>query len=106
MWAGYAFSKDYRERRGHAYMLDDQTFTERQQFYPPGTCLNCHASMLAIYNQLGNGDMLKGFEAINHMKYTGARQYAKHPVACIDCHDPQNDAIADYRPLSSKESVH
>lgn len=30
MWAGYAFSKDYRERRGHAYMLEDQTFTERQ----------------------------------------------------------------------------
>ncbi len=30
MWAGYAFSADYRERRGHAYMLDDQTFTERQ----------------------------------------------------------------------------
>src|SRR5579871_6508207 len=25
MWAGYAFSADYRERRGHAYMLDDQT---------------------------------------------------------------------------------
>ena len=24
MWAGYAFSADYRERRGHAYMLDDQ----------------------------------------------------------------------------------
>jgi len=30
MWAGYAFSKDFREERGHAYMLDDQTFTERQ----------------------------------------------------------------------------
>jgi nitrite reductase (cytochrome c-552) len=25
MWAGYAFSKDYRERRGHAYRLEDQT---------------------------------------------------------------------------------
>ena len=29
MWAGYAFAKDFREERGHAYMLDDQTFTER-----------------------------------------------------------------------------
>src|SRR6201997_312163 len=29
IWAGYSFSADYRERRGHAYMLDDQTFTER-----------------------------------------------------------------------------
>jgi len=98
MWAGYAFSKDYRERRGHAYMLEDQTFTERQQFNPPGACLNCHASMVATYNQLGNGDMFKGFEAVNHMKYTEARQYAKHPVACIDCHDPQSMQLRVTRP--------
>src|SRR5215813_12235241 len=98
MWAGYAFSKDYRERRGHAYMLEDQTFTERQQFNPPGACLNCHASMVTIYNQLGNGDMFKGFQAVNHMKYSEARQYAKHPVACIDCHDPQSMQLRVTRP--------
>lgn len=98
MWAGYAFSKDYRERRGHAYMLEDQTFTERQQFNPPGACLNCHASMVTVYNQLGNGDMFKGFEAVNHMKYMEARQYAKHPVACIDCHDPQTMQLRVTRP--------
>lgn len=46
MWAGYAFSKDFREERGHAYMLDDQTFTERQKVtHQPGTCINCHASV-------------------------------------------------------------
>jgi nitrite reductase (cytochrome c-552) len=98
MWAGYAFSKDYRERRGHAYMLDDQTFTERQQFNPPGACLNCHGSMVTVYNQLGNGDMFKGFEKINHMKYQEARQYAKHPIACIDCHDPQSMQLRVTRP--------
>ncbi len=98
MWAGYAFSKDYRERRGHAYMLEDQTFTERQQFNPPGACLNCHASMVTVYNQAGKGDMLQGFQAINHMKYMEARQYAKHPVACIDCHDPQTMQLRVTRP--------
>jgi len=98
MWAGYAFSKDYRERRGHAYMLDDQTFTERQQANPPGACLNCHASMVTVYNQAGNGDMMKGFQAINHMKYAEARQFAKHPVACIDCHDPQTMQLRVTRP--------
>ena len=36
IWAGYSFSADYRERRGHAYMLEDQTFRERQKFAPPG----------------------------------------------------------------------
>src|SRR6187397_1321245 len=45
MWAGYAFSKDFREERGHAYMLSDQEFTERQHFAKqPGTCIHCHAS--------------------------------------------------------------
>ena len=40
MWAGYAFAADFREERGHAYMLDDQTFTERQQVVKqPGTCM-------------------------------------------------------------------
>lgn len=98
MWAGYAFSIDYRERRGHAYMLDDQTFTQRQQANPPGACLNCHASMVTVYNQAGNGDMFKGFEQINHMKYTDARKFAKHPVACIDCHDPETMALRVTRP--------
>lgn len=98
MWAGYAFSIDYRERRGHAYMLDDQTFTERQKANPPGACLNCHASMVTVYNQLGGGDMMKGFEVVNHMKYPEARQYAKHPVACIDCHEPKTMQLRVTRP--------
>ena len=44
MWSGYAFSKDFREERGHAYMLEDQIHTKRQKVGQPGTCINCHAS--------------------------------------------------------------
>ena len=45
MWQGYAFAADFREERGHAYMLDDQKFTQRQKVVQqPGACLNCHAS--------------------------------------------------------------
>lgn len=99
MWAGYAFSKDYRERRGHAYMLDDQTFTERQRVVQqPGTCLNCHASMYTVYMKLGDGNITKGFETINHMPYAQARKYAQHPVACIDCHEPKTMALRITRP--------
>lgn len=40
MWAGYAFARDFREERGHAYMLEDQMFTERQvAAVQPGACL-------------------------------------------------------------------
>ena len=99
MWAGYAFSKDFREERGHAYMLDDQTFTERQQVVKqPGTCVNCHASAYVAYKQLGGGDIFKGFEALNKLPYFEARKVVTHPVACIDCHDSQTMQLRVTRP--------
>ena len=99
MWAGYAFSKDFREERGHAYMLDDQTFTERQQVVKqPGTCVNCHASVYVTYKQLGGGDITKGFEQLNQMPYFEARKVVTHPVACIDCHDSQTMQLRVTRP--------
>ncbi|MEW6128557.1 MAG: ammonia-forming cytochrome c nitrite reductase subunit c552 [Acidobacteriota bacterium] len=99
MWAGYAFSKDFREERGHAYMLDDQTFTERQQAaQQPGTCMQCHASVYVPYKKLGGGDLIKGFEAMNQMSYTEARKLVEHPVGCIDCHDPSNMQLRVTRP--------
>ena len=31
LWAGYTFAIDFRGERGHAYMLEDQTFTQRHK---------------------------------------------------------------------------
>jgi nitrite reductase (cytochrome c-552) len=99
LWAGYAFSRDFREERGHAYMLDDQIFTERQQATSqPGTCLHCHASMYVPYMKAGNGDLIKGFEQLNPLPYAEARRQVKHPVACIDCHDPATMQLRVTRP--------
>jgi nitrite reductase (cytochrome c-552) len=99
MWAGYAFATDFREERGHAHMLEDQAFTERQHVTKqPGTCLNCHASMWVAYKKLGNGDIFKGFEAINKMSYFEAAKHVTHSVACIDCHDPNTMALRVTRP--------
>jgi nitrite reductase (cytochrome c-552) len=99
MWAGYAFAKDFREERGHAYMLDDQTFTERQVVtQQPGTCMHCHASVYVPYRQLGGGDLIKGFDLMNQMKYQDARKLVTHPVACIDCHDPATMQLRVTRP--------
>jgi nitrite reductase (cytochrome c-552) len=99
MWAGYAFAVDFREERGHAYMLDDQTFTQRQEVVKqPGTCVNCHASAYLAYNRLGGGDIFKGFEELNKKPYFEARKEVSHPVACIDCHDSQTMALRITRP--------
>jgi nitrite reductase (cytochrome c-552) len=99
MWAGYAFASDFREERGHAYMLDDQTFTERQVVVQqPGTCMHCHASVYVPYKKLGGGDLIKGFEAMNRMTYQEARKQVAHPVACIDCHDSGTMQLRVTRP--------
>lgn len=99
LWAGYAFSADFREERGHAYMLADQEFTGRQAFAKqPGTCINCHASVYVPFKKLGNGDRFAGFEAINQMPYLEARKHVEHPVSCIDCHDSKTMELRVTRP--------
>jgi len=98
MWAGYAFAKDFREERGHAYMLADQTYTQRQQVAQPGTCLHCHASIVVPYTKAGNGDLTKGFEKLNQIPFAEARKLVTHPVACIDCHDPTTMQLRISRP--------
>jgi len=99
MWAGYAFSKDFREERGHAHMLEDQTFTERQSVAKqPGACLQCHASVYVAYKDLGEGDLELGFNRMNPMPYAEARSRVQHPIACIDCHDPGTMALRVTRP--------
>jgi nitrite reductase (cytochrome c-552) len=99
MWAGYAFATDFREERGHAYMLADQTYTERQIVArQPGTCLNCHASTYAAFKRLGDGDLVKGFERMNALPYAEARKLVSHPVTCLDCHDPKTMQLRITRP--------
>ncbi len=117
LFAGYAFSIDYREERGHAYMLSDQRETERvTKFKQPGSCLQCHSSNTQAYRQAGlsagapgtlsdalfspNGkqQLFKGFEEVCAMPFTEASKLVTHPVACIDCHDPQSMQLRVTRP--------
>lgn len=99
LWAGYAFAEDFREERGHAYMLSDQIYTRRQDVAPhPGTCLHCHASVYVPYLRLGDGDLFAGWERANRMAYSEAVGHVEHPVACIDCHAPQTMELRVTRP--------
>jgi nitrite reductase (cytochrome c-552) len=117
LFQGYAFGVDYREERGHAYMLSDQEETERvKQFKQPGACLHCHASILPAYREMGrragapDGNLaaqtMKGFEAVCAMPYAEARNLTdakgrkliQHPVTCLDCHDPASMQLRVTRP--------
>jgi nitrite reductase (cytochrome c-552) len=103
MFRGYAFSIDYRDRRGHAFMLTDQEGTERLTKPQSGSCLHCHASIMPLYRELGGGDAMRGFEQTFQYSYQdlSAKLHASghaHPVSCVDCHAPENMALRVTRP--------
>jgi nitrite reductase (cytochrome c-552) len=103
MFLGYAFSIDYRDRRGHAYMLSDQEATKRLTKPQTGSCLHCHASVMPLYRELGNGDAAKGlavsykfsYQELNKKLYDSGHA---HPVSCVDCHDPKTMQLRVTRP--------
>lgn len=114
---GYAFALDFRKRRGHAYMLDDQRATKRVTDRPQsGACLHCHASSTVLYREAGlkagapgsmkaefdspeaRAQLMAGFQAVGKMPYKEATLLAKHPVACIDCHDPKTNQLRVTKP--------
>ena len=99
LWAGYAFAHDFREERGHAFMLEDQTYTGRQSVaQQPGACLQCHSSAYAPMMTLGEGDLMKGFAKMNQMPFAEARKLVSHPVTCLDCHAPDTMQLRITRP--------
>jgi nitrite reductase (cytochrome c-552) len=103
MFAGYAFAIDYRDRRGHAYMLHDQEQTKRLTKPQTGSCLHCHASIMPLYRQLGGGDAMKGFEESYKFSYQDLSQKLRdsghaHPVSCVDCHEPSSMTLRVTRP--------
>ncbi|HEX9719863.1 MAG TPA: ammonia-forming cytochrome c nitrite reductase subunit c552 [Ramlibacter sp.] len=103
MFLGYAFSIDYRDRRGHAYMLQDQENTQRQTKPQTGSCLHCHGSVMPLYRQMGGGDAMKGFEMSYKLTYKEMNQKLHdmghaHTVTCADCHDPKTMQLIVTRP--------
>jgi nitrite reductase (cytochrome c-552) len=103
MFAGYAFAIDYRDRRGHAFMLHDQESTKRLTVPQSGSCLHCHAAVMPLYRALGNGDVMKGCDEAAALSYQDASAKLHelghaHPVTCADCHEPNTMRLRVTRP--------
>ena len=93
LWAGYAFSKDHNEERGHYYMLTDQKETERVKIVDqPGACANCHAAEAPqLIEEMG-------WEEFNHTPYNELQEQLHLGTSCADCHDPETMALRITRP--------
>ena len=93
LWAGYAFSKDHNEERGHFYAQSDQEETQRVKLVEqPGACINCHAAEApGLIAEMG-------WEEFNHTPYTDLVDKLHFGSSCSDCHDPQTMDLRLTRP--------
>jgi nitrite reductase (cytochrome c-552) len=93
LWAGYAFSVDHNEERGHYYGLIDQKNTKRIQVVnQPGACANCHAAEAPkLIAELG-------WENFNRTPYNDLKDKLHLGTSCNDCHHPQTMELRISRP--------
>lgn len=87
LFAGYPFSKDYNDDRGHANALEDVRATERLNLDPndpkrtPGTCYSCKTSNNpGLWAEMGMAE----FDKMSFMEI-GAR--IEEPIGCANCHE-------------------
>jgi nitrite reductase (cytochrome c-552) len=96
LWNGYAFSKEYNEARGHAYVLADtigETKTARIGAATNLTCMYCKsAEVPGLLQTMGDAFFNTKLLADNNTALF------KHPISCSDCHDPETMDLRITRP--------
>lgn len=95
LWAGYLFSREYTQGRGHFYAIEDIRKTLRTGGVPspqPNTCWTCKSpDVPRLMSQMGPAEFYKGTwdtkgpEVVNH-------------IGCADCHDSKTMNLRISRP--------
>ncbi|MHC5199459.1 MAG: ammonia-forming cytochrome c nitrite reductase subunit c552 [Planctomycetota bacterium] len=93
LFAGYGFSKEYLQARGHAYAVDDVNHTARiKKPYNAATCYTCKSpDVPRMMNEMGTAE----FYAANFHDLTGEMN---NSIGCLDCHDPTTLGLNISRP--------
>ncbi|MCU0915864.1 MAG: ammonia-forming cytochrome c nitrite reductase subunit c552 [Planctomycetes bacterium] len=100
LFAGYGFSKDYLQARGHYFAVQDVTKTARLiRPFNAATCWTCKSTDVPrLMDQMG----VKEFYAANFHDLT---KEVTHPIGCQDCHDPQTLKLRITRPALQEAFV-
>lgn len=96
MWAGYAFAKDYKQSRGHAFAITDIRNTLRtggtKEHLQPATCWSCKSpDVPRLINKFGINEFYK-------KKWYELGSEVVNPIGCQDCHDPKTMNLRITRP--------
>jgi nitrite reductase (cytochrome c-552) len=92
LWAGYAFSREYNQARGHYYAINDIRNILRTGVPQPATCWTCKSTDVPrLMDKMGPANFYKsswdslGHEVVNN-------------IGCQDCHDPKTMNLRITRP--------
>ncbi len=99
LWAGYSFSKDYKQARGHYYAIEDNRNTLRTggPLSPdagpqPATCWTCKSpDVPRMINQMGAASFYSSTWASLGHEITST-------IGCGDCHNPEDMTLTITRP--------
>jgi nitrite reductase (cytochrome c-552) len=99
LWAGYGFSKDYNQPRGHAYAVEDVNKSLRigspmqaGDGPQPSTCWTCKSpDVPRLMSELGVA------EFYSH-KLSEFGSQVINPIGCADCHNPTTMNLTITRP--------
>lgn len=87
LFAGYSFSKEYNDDRGHLWSLTDVRETKRLNLNEndpartPGTCYSCKsADNPGLWERLG-------MEAYDAMSFVELGKQISEPIGCANCHE-------------------
>ncbi|MCD8412891.1 ammonia-forming cytochrome c nitrite reductase [Tenacibaculum finnmarkense] len=99
LWAGYGFSKDYNQGRGHQNAIKDIQNTLRTggpkgkgDGPMPATCWTCKSpDVPRLMNEIGIAEFYKG-------KWADKGEEIVNPIGCADCHDEKTMKLTITRP--------
>jgi nitrite reductase (cytochrome c-552) len=93
MFAGYGFSKEFYQARGHFHAVEDVTNTERVGENTPGTCWTCKSpDVPRVMDERG------GPADFYSDKFMALKSEIKNPIGCADCHNNETMALQVSRP--------
>jgi len=92
LFAGYGFSVQYRQARGHWYSVEDVTNTLRISENSSAACWYCKSpDAPRLIREMG----LEAFKATN---FHDLKDQITHSISCYDCHDPTTLELRPARP--------
>lgn len=81
LFAGYSFSIDYNEDRGHRNSLTDVRTTKRVNDKTPGTCYSCKsADNPRLWNEMG-------VARFDRTPFSELGKHINNPIGCANCHE-------------------